>query len=57
MTERSQQSRGNWKKFCDTLQKEIRMQTEVWTLLDGGSRLYYQNKNMNSCMKQGLGGS
>jgi hypothetical protein len=39
-TERSQQSRGNRKKICNTLQKAIRMQMEAWTLLDGGSQLH-----------------
>jgi hypothetical protein len=37
------------------LQKAIRMQTEVWTLLDGGSQLYITKRR--ACMKQGLGGS
>jgi hypothetical protein len=33
----TQQLRRNWRKTYDTLQKEIRMQTEAWNLLDRGS--------------------
>ena len=47
-TERSQQSRGNWKKTYDTLQKVIRMQTKAWTPLDGGSQLY--NSKRRACI-------
>jgi hypothetical protein len=47
-TKRSQQSKGNWKKTCDTLHKAIRMQTKAWNLLDGGSQLY--NSKIRACI-------
>jgi hypothetical protein len=38
------------RKLEKDLQKATRMQTKAWTLLDGGRQLYYQKKNMHSCI-------